>query len=449
MKRSNSQNRLLPVIFTFVLLVAVGIIVRLNPTPQTTPHDTTRTKAAAVTRLYFTPTSPAATPLQKQVGDTISLDLMLDPGTNVVSFAKFQIQYDATKLSVSGANALVVNSQAFPLTIEGPVASSGLIAAAVGIGSDPTKGITTPTKIATLTFTATQNSGAPTEVKYTSISQILSIGAGDKASDNVLGTTESAFIVIGQQTATLAPTQPGTNPTDSTNPSPTSDTGNPSPTSSTNPTAIPQPTDNPDGPTPTLGPHGFRVVFQLLFHGIGSAGDNPNPNNSSLSNKNPIHQEVPLNVQIVNSDNEIVATKIVTAFYNADQGVYFSHVDIPDTLPANEYVIKVKADKYLRKLMPGFFTINPGQTTTVPQTQFVGGDVNGDNQLNILDYNVLYDCGYGALDARPIVDPKSVFHSTVCQAHTEKDNADTNDDGKISATDYNLFIRELSVQVGE
>jgi hypothetical protein len=158
---------------------------------------------------------------------------------------------------------------------------------------------------------------------------------------------------------------------------------------------------------------------------------------------------VPLNVQVVNSDNEVVATKIVTAFYNADDGIFFSHVDIDDTLPDNEYVIKIKADRYLRKLMPGFFAIKPGQTTQLPITDFVSGDVNGDNQINVLDYNVLYDCGYGALDPLPMLDQKSVFQKEVCQAHPEKEFSDLNDDGKVSASDYNLFIRELSVQAGE
>ena len=374
---------------------------------------------------------------------------MLDPGTNAVSFVKFQILYDPSKLSISGANALAVNSTAFSQTLEGPVVDNGgTIAAAVGIGSDPTKAITTPTKVATLTFTAVQNSGSPVEIKFGTISQVLSIAAGDKANDNVLSTTESAFVVIGQLTSTIVPSPTGTNPgATGTNPSPTSGslTSTPIPTA----TDIPYPSVTPGGPTPTMEPSGFRLILQLLLHGIGSAGDNANKNESSLSNKSPVHQEVPLNVQIVNSDNKVVATKLVTAFYDADNGIYFSHVDVPTTLPKDDYVVKVKADNYLRKLMPGFFTIEPGKATVLPKTDLAAGDINGDNQINVLDYNVLYDCGYGALKPLPIVDSRSLFHSQVCESHQERNGSDVNDDGRISASDYNLFIRELSVQTGE
>jgi hypothetical protein len=580
MKRSLKQNRLFPLVFTFVLLVAAIFIVRQSPLSQQ-PTDQTRTKATQASRLYFSPASSPSSPIQKQTGEAFSLDVMLDPGSNVVSFVKFQLVYDASKISVSGANALVVNSVAFSQTLEGPVSGSGTLAVAAGIGSDPTKGITTPTKVATVTFTASQNSGAPVEIKYGTISEVLSIGSDDRASDNVLSTTQSAFVLIGQQTATIIPSPTGqTNPTSA---NPTISGSNPSPTNipmcsvsesnyfaqltgnnvippnlssakaqlvlskqttpnyytatmtwtdlpikgvktihihsparpgetgpvsitiynnpllsdfvkpfvkndlyipenvyqdiisgkayvdihTTNysngelrgqllcgaqPTFIPTPTIQPTlpaGPTPTMEPGGFRLILQLLFHGIGSAGDSANKNESTLSNKNPVHQEVPLNVQIVNSDNKVVATKLVTAFYDADNGVYFSHVDVPTTLPKDDYVVKVKADNYLRKLMPGFFTIEPGKSTTIPKTDLIAGDVNGDNQINVLDYNVLYDCGYGALKPLPIVDSRSQFHSQVCDSHQEKKGADVNDDGRISASDYNLFIRELSVQTGE
>jgi len=512
---------------------------------------------------------------------------MIDPGPNVVSFVKFAIVYDASKLSVAGSNSLVINTTAFKQVMEGPVASTGQIAAAVGVGSQPTDAITTPTKIGTLTFSATQNSGAPVEIKYGPMSQVLSIGPNDRATDNVLATTESAFVVVGQQTATIVPSATGGNPTPTgSNPTPTisiNPTGNPTPTIAqcspaetnfyavlsgdrvvppntspaiavasltkqatpnfytlriqwqgmqansisavrihnpalpnqtapttatvyTNPTGnqfpsplektdafIPQEifpdvirgraymtidtaqypegeirgqmlcgpvpplmtptpgpvTPTPGGPTPTMRASGYRLILQLLLHGIGAAGDSANKANSSLSNKTPAHQEVPLNVQVVNSDNQVVSTKIVTAFYDADNGIYFSHVDIPTSLPKDEYVIKIKGDKYLRKLMPGFFTITPGQATTLPKTDLVTGDVNGDNQINVLDYNVLYDCGYGALRTLPMVDLHSQFHSDVCQSHTDRNNADLNDDGKISSSDYNLFVRELSVQSGE
>lgn len=395
-------------LLSMLIIISVAIVLISQ---RTRPKDS-RILAGKSTILSIQPDSSATNPLQKSVGDTITMDLMVDPGANTVSFIKFEILYDATKFSIAGPTALKVISSIFPVTLEGPVANQGKIATAVGISNDPTLGITTPTKFATLTFTALQatTNNNPTEIKFGSASQVLSIGLNDQASENVLSTTQPAFIAINQGNVTIVPTS---------------------------------------GPSPTPGPQGFTLILKLLMHGIGSAGDNANPNESILSNKNPIHQERNLNVQVVNSDNQIVATKIVPAFFDADQGIFFSNVVINESLPAGEYVVKAKADGYLRKLMPGFFTIKPGEKTILPSTGMVAGDVNGDNQLNVLDYNILYDCGYGVIFPLPMIDLRSVFNSPACQAHAEKEDADVNDDGRISASDYNLFLRELSVQVGQ
>lgn len=79
----------------------------------------------------------------------------------------------------------------------------------------------------------------------------------------------------------------------------------------------------------------------------------------------------------------------------------------------------------------------------------IAGDINDDNQLDVEDYNILRDCGYGALNPLPISDPTSEYNSPTCQSHQFKNNADLNDDGIIDSHDFNLFIRELSVQAGD
>jgi hypothetical protein len=206
------------------------------------------------------------------------------------------------------------------------------------------------------------------------------------------------------------------------------------------PTVSVRPTQNPDRTT---------LELKLLLHGVGSAGDSANPKGNSLSNKNPNDQERTVSIQLVNEDNEIIATKIAPAFYNAEQGTFFSNVVINDTIPEGDYVVKVKTDRYLRKLMPGFFTLTPGKKFTMPVAQLVAGDINGDNRIDALDYNVLYDCGYGKLDPLSMSDPNSAFKNKQCQSHAQKENADLNDNGKVEHSDYNLFIREISVQFGE
>jgi hypothetical protein len=417
-------------IFLFFCITVIPLLLALRTDKETRSHG------AGSTSLSIEPDSTISAPITKNVGETVSLDLMVDPNSDIVSFIKFEILYDANKLAIDQATGIQINTTAFPVTIEGPVFSSGRIAASVGIGSDPTRGIITRTKFATITFRILQVT-PPTQIAFGSSTTVLSIGDNDQASENVISLATPAYIAAASVTNQPIPT---TVPGISSSPFPT---GIPSPTS----ILTPIPTQS--GPSPTKNPTGFTLILKLLMHGIGSAGDNANLSSSTLSNKNPIHQERNLNVQVVNSDNQIVATKIVPAFYDADQGIFFSNVAINETLPEGEYVVKVKADKYLRKLMPGFFTIKPGEKTTLPSTNMVAGDVNGDNLLNILDYGILYDCGYGAIQPLSMIDPRSLYHNAACESHQEKEHADLNDDGRISGSDYNLFIREISVQIGE
>ncbi|MBI4096799.1 MAG: VWA domain-containing protein [Candidatus Levybacteria bacterium] len=95
------------------------------------------------------------------------------------------------------------------------------------------------------------------------------------------------------------------------------------------------------------------------------------------------------------------------------------------------YTIKVKTQKYLRTLVPGTHNIKNGEGYAVPQFQMVAGDVNGDNLLNVLDYNILTDCYSDLKQPLSCPDPNKKFIS------------DLTDDGKVNAFDYNLFIREL------
>ncbi|MBI4084345.1 MAG: VWA domain-containing protein [Candidatus Levybacteria bacterium] len=111
--------------------------------------------------------------------------------------------------------------------------------------------------------------------------------------------------------------------------------------------------------------------------------------------------------------------------------------DAEDGLVPGVYTIKVKTQKYLRKLLPGTHNIKNGQAYTVPKFQMVAGDVNNDNVLNVLDYNILTDC-YSDLKQ-----PLS------CPDLNKKFISDLTDNGKVDAFDYNLFIRELSVQQGD
>lgn len=379
----------------------------------------TQSKASASTRFYFIPDSSSTNPLQKNVGDTISLDMMVDPGSNLVTFVRFQVQFDPTIIGLPASQAFVPNASAFPKMVEGPVTDpGGAIAGSLDVGSDPTKAIQKPTKVGTFTFKAlAATSGNPTVIKFGPLAQALSSGSNDQAGENVLATATPADIVIGGSSTITPP--PGS-------------TGTPGVTISPAPT----------GQTTT-------VSFTILLDGIGNRGDNPNPGGSSLSNKNPLHPQRNLSVQIFNSQNQQVTNTTTPIIYDANAGDFTGQLDLGPSFPAGNYNIKVKTDSYLRKLVSGIINIQQLQDNPVTQTALVAGDINGDNILNVLDYNALLDCGFGDIEPLPMADPNSTFNAQVCQAHTPAANVDLDDNGIINSADYNLFIRELSVQNGD
>lgn len=327
---------------------------------------------------------------------------MVDPGTNLVTFVKYQLTFDSTKVKLAN-DPVTLNSAVFS-SVEGPVLTDNSIAQSVSIGSDPTKAIQKPTKIGTINFKAVgSTNNTPTTIMFSTLTQALSSGANDQAGQNVLSnTTPAAITIVGSGSAvpTFQPTIAGT-----------------------------------------------AATFSLLLHGIGAAGDNPNPTGNSLSNKTPVHPQRDLQVQVLNTENEIVASVSAPVTFDSN-GKFVGQMSL-GSIPPGNYIFKVKTDRYLRKIVPGIQQIKANENNVMPDTQMVAGDTNGDNFLNVLDYNGLLDCGYGELNPLPNADANSKFNSQACKVHTPAVNIDINDTGIIDSSDYNLFLRELSVQNGD
>jgi hypothetical protein len=209
-------------LFGFIGVLLIGIPTSLYLLRQ---QQLTESQAEKATTLSFLPDSSSASPIQVAIDDPVALDINVNPGTNIVSFVKLEIQYDDTKLATAEADAFVVNDTAFPVTLEGPTYSQGKIAITLSVGSDPTKAIQTTTKAATVNFTAIGETGdTPTNVTYGNTTEILSIGSNDQASENVLLTVNPAVIAIGagsSGTPTVAPTDPVATTEPTTAPQPT------------------------------------------------------------------------------------------------------------------------------------------------------------------------------------------------------------------------------------
>jgi hypothetical protein len=202
-----SGKKLLLFGFIAVLLVVIPLTVYLVQQQQKT-----RSGAAPSTTLGFNPASKTAA-----VDDTINLDVMMNPGTNQVSFVKLIINYDATKLATAAAgaaicpqkpdDALCPNVIAFPSVLQGPIYGPGTISVTLSIGGSPQNIVQASTKIASLSFKAL----SPTDPGTTQITidsqqgQVLSIASTDQFNENVLSSVSPATITITGAVASPTP----------------------------------------------------------------------------------------------------------------------------------------------------------------------------------------------------------------------------------------------------
>lgn len=202
-------------------------------------------------------------------------------------------------------------------------------------------------------------------------------------------------------------------------------------------TPTPAPTAYPTStpiPTPTYAPGSTQLAFTLGLHGIGKGGDSANPNGTG--NMTPIHPQRPVIVDIFDNANTLVKTQQGIVAYDSASGLFKGTIGLEGTLANGFYTIKVKTNQFLRALVPGIHNLAAGQTFELQKTTLVNGDINNDNMVNILDYNILIGC-YS--DLAPAVN---------C-ASGDDVRSDITDDGDVNQYDYNLFLRELTNQGGQ
>ena len=132
----------------------------------------------------------------------------------------------------------------------------------------------------------------------------------------------------------------------------------------------------------------------------------------------------------------LVATKEAFINYASTSGSFTGSVNV-GKLSAGGYTVKIKTQQHLKLQVPGIQNVASGGALDLQTITLVSGDVNNDNKLDILDYNILYGC-YTS-DLMPT--PKNCDSSNAAKA-------DLTDEGKVNLFDLNLFIRELSVQSG-
>jgi Mg-chelatase subunit ChlD len=186
-------------------------------------------------------------------------------------------------------------------------------------------------------------------------------------------------------------------------------------------------------PVPTSA--GTTITLNSLLDGIGSRGDNTNPD-GNLSNKNPLHPERNISINIFNTSNQLIASSTGTMQYSSSSGSFKTTFTMTQPITTGSYTIKATTDTHLTRLLPGIQNITAGQNNELPNATFIAGDIMNNNKLDILDYNTLIGCYSDLLSA------------TSCN-DTQKTASDLNDDGAVNQFDYNLFLREIAIQPGQ
>jgi len=234
---------------------------------------------------------------------------------------------------------------------------------------------------------------------------------------------------VGACTLPTSTPQPTKTPTPTFTPSPTK-TPTPIPTKTPTPTLT-------NTPTPTPAPLAAKINITVFLHGIGNFGDNTNPSLHSLSNKNPQRTQRTVLVEVKNSSNQPVSSKNGTVTYDPTTGNFKGTIDLGNQINSGSYLVFIKEPQFLKRRFPGIQLLTAGQANILPTTDLVAGDIINDNALNILDYNQLLSCYSDFAPPKDCTDP------------AKKIEADINDDSKVNQFDYNLFLRELSVQSGD
>ncbi|MBI4096798.1 MAG: S8 family serine peptidase [Candidatus Levybacteria bacterium] len=187
---------------------------------------------------------------------------------------------------------------------------------------------------------------------------------------------------------------------------------------------------------------GTILVATVGLHGIGRGGDNANPNITGTTD--PVTPERDLIVEIFDANNEAVASTIGPITFDKATGLFTGEIGI-DGPPSGIYTILLRSPTYLRRRIDYAFPLKEKEINELPKVSLTAGDVNDDNAVNILDFNILTECIGMNSPEEPEENEEEII--AIC---TEQDqiDSDLDDNGEVNALDLNLYLRELLTRPG-
>lgn len=174
--------------FLFVTLLAIPLTIYLVQQQQET-----RSQATPNTNITFNPSSPEPV----QVGDDLSFDIMLSPGSNAVTSVKLVIKYDSTKLSTSVEDFAVDPASNLTILDNPVILPDSSFAVTLSIGNVGVNKIVTDTKIGTIQFHVEDGPAEASQITLGPTSEAYSASGSDT------NTEESVLQNIGAVLATV------------------------------------------------------------------------------------------------------------------------------------------------------------------------------------------------------------------------------------------------------
>jgi hypothetical protein len=175
-----------------------------------------------------------------------------------------------------------------------------------------------------------------------------------------------------------------------------------------------------------LNPNDTQVLVSVKLPGIGING-----------NKTPKHLSRKVTVTVYDLENEQVV--IGTAFLTYDKNDLFRGIVHLGKGINSTYYVKIGSDHTLQELvMPQFQPILNDRLNVLSPVVLIPGELTGDNQLTLTDYNMALACFQDKkCSVKPLSDAND--DGTV----NTYDSIDFNDDGKVNVVDYNFFLHNF------
>jgi hypothetical protein len=190
-------------------------------------------------------------------------------------------------------------------------------------------------------------------------------------------------------------------------------------------TASPSPsTQVSQSPSVTISPStnqgGTNLALELTLVGIG-------PDISKGYNNNPTPSSRNVDIEVYDSSDNQLGNSAGMLIYDPATSSFKGN--IPLSLQDGIYKVKARFSNTLWKAINGL-SIRSEQTTTAPLTKLVSGDIDGNNILNLQDYNDMLGCiqGIGCGDGS---------------------QADLNMDGAANDRDLNILYDAFKTREGD